>query len=194
MPPKISLEPGQTYHIYNRGNNRELLFWEEENYRYFLKLAKKHILSIADVYTYALLPDHFHLLVRIKEVEILKEIDITTSRQISSKFGHWFNAYTKAFNKSYQRVSSLFEKNFERSLITDESHFFRILLYIHWNPQKHKHINDYREWKFSSYQALLSQAPTALVRTAVLDWFGGKTGFIQAHEASLKGLYENWEP
>ena len=110
MPPKISLEPGQSYHIYNRGNNRDLLYREEENYHYFLRLARKHIIPIADVYAYALLPDHFHFLIRIKDEEELARMNIKTSQKISSKFGHWFNAYAKAYNKRYNRVSSLFEK------------------------------------------------------------------------------------
>ena len=54
------------YHIYNRGNNRENLFKQDRNYRYFLKLYAKHIEPIADTFAYCLLPNHFHLLVRIK--------------------------------------------------------------------------------------------------------------------------------
>ncbi|MCB9266528.1 MAG: transposase [Lewinellaceae bacterium] len=194
MPPKMPLEPGQSYHIYNRGNNRDLLFREEENYHYFLRLAQKHIAPVADIYAYALLPDHFHFLARVKDEEELVRIDITTSRKVSSKFGHWFNAYAKAYNKRYNRVSSLFEKNFERSLLSDESHFLRILFYIHWNPQKHKYLKDYRDWPYSSYQALLSDAPTFLARTQLLEWFGGKDGFIQAHDAYLSDLNDDWEP
>lgn len=48
------IELGTTYHIFNRGNNRENIFIEQKNYFYFLDLLKKHILPIADVYAYCL--------------------------------------------------------------------------------------------------------------------------------------------
>ena len=57
MPKKLPLKPGEFYHIYNRGNNRRRIFIDEENYFFFLKLAKKHISPIAHIYAYALLPN-----------------------------------------------------------------------------------------------------------------------------------------
>jgi putative transposase len=69
MPGPIALQPGCYYHIYNRGNNRENIFFEKENYSYFLKLYFKHIESIADTYVYGLLQNHFHFLVKTKTVE-----------------------------------------------------------------------------------------------------------------------------
>jgi REP element-mobilizing transposase RayT len=63
------LEFNHYYHIYNRGNNRENIFKEERNYRHFLKLYVKYIEPIADTFAYCLLPNHFHLLVRIKAEE-----------------------------------------------------------------------------------------------------------------------------
>ncbi|MBF8283376.1 MAG: hypothetical protein HW378_2291 [Anaerolineales bacterium] len=68
MSDPIPLHPGQYYHIYNRGNNRENVFREERNYPYFLKLYAKYIEPIAETYAYCLLRNHFHLLVRIREV------------------------------------------------------------------------------------------------------------------------------
>ena len=62
------LQYGQYYHIYNRGNNRENLFIEERNYRYFLQLYLMYIEPIAWTFAYCLLRNHFHLLVRIKDL------------------------------------------------------------------------------------------------------------------------------
>ena len=61
------IEEGYFYHIYNRGNNSEKIFFSEENYAYFLKLLTKYIFPVADIYAYCLLNNHFHILVRIKE-------------------------------------------------------------------------------------------------------------------------------
>lgn len=61
------------YHIYNRGVNREDIFVEERNYDLFLRLVKRHLTPVADLFAYCLLRNHFHLLVRIKsEGEILE--------------------------------------------------------------------------------------------------------------------------
>jgi REP element-mobilizing transposase RayT len=57
------LSPGNYYHIYNRGNNGEPLFFEEENYIYFLKLYDKYISPIAETYAWCLMKNHFHFLV-----------------------------------------------------------------------------------------------------------------------------------
>ena len=67
------METGTFYHYFNRGNNRENLFKEEANYNYFLQLLKKHITPVVDVYSYCLLPNHFHLVIKTKELEQLPQ-------------------------------------------------------------------------------------------------------------------------
>jgi len=69
MTSPTSLEYGAYYHIYNRGNNGENIFFEERNYHHFLKLYARHVAPVADTYAYCLLRNHFHVLVRIKTVE-----------------------------------------------------------------------------------------------------------------------------
>jgi len=61
------LQPGKYYHIYNRGNNKEILFRETGNYEYFLRLYDKYISPIAQTYAWCLMPNHFHLLIQVKE-------------------------------------------------------------------------------------------------------------------------------
>ena len=68
------LESGRYYHIYNRGINGCDLFTEEDNYYHFLNLYEKYIDPIADTYSWVLMPNHFHLLIRLKDTD---EIDLT---------------------------------------------------------------------------------------------------------------------
>lgn len=63
MPP---LEFDKYYHIYNRGNNREDLFRCDKDYNYFLSLIKKYINPVAEIFTWVLMKNHYHLLIRIK--------------------------------------------------------------------------------------------------------------------------------
>ena len=53
------------YHIYNRGYNRQDLFYEEQNYLYFLQRYEHHICPVADTFAHCLMKNHFHLLVRV---------------------------------------------------------------------------------------------------------------------------------
>ncbi len=83
MPNPEPLQFGQYYHIFNRGNNRETLFREERNYPYFLSLFVKHIDPVVDTYAYCLMPNHFHLLVRVKTVEEQTEAQIAKIGPVS---------------------------------------------------------------------------------------------------------------
>ena len=62
-----NLEPDTFYHIFNRGNNRENLFYKPENYLYFLKKYGKYLFPVLETYAYVLLPNHFHLMVRVRK-------------------------------------------------------------------------------------------------------------------------------
>ena len=174
MQTVIPLEPGQYYHIYNRGVNRTNLFIEERNYAYFMQLYAKYIAPVAETFAYCLLRNHFHLLVRIRD-------QVDRAGLVSHAFNNWLNAYAKAINKAYGRTGSLFQHHFGRRLVTSDRYFVALVHYIHYNPQKHGFVPDFREWPYSSYHALLSDQPTQLERTAVLDWFGGPQALQQFH-------------
>ena len=201
MSKPIPLQFGVTYHIYNRGNNRQPLFFEEENYRYFLRLYAKHIEPVADTFAYCLLGNHFHLLVRIMTEDEQREQAQARTRRVSGgksagadvgqpvevlqpsqQFGNLFNAYSKAINNRYRRTGSLFEHPFERIPVTSEAYFQQLVIYIHQNPQKHGLVDDFREWPYSSYHALVSQSRTRLKRETVLAWFDGQESLVAAHQ------------
>jgi len=65
------LFPGSYYHIYNHANGNENLFAEQENYRFFLQQYQKHIRPVADTLAYCLMPNHFHVLIKIRSTEEL---------------------------------------------------------------------------------------------------------------------------
>lgn len=180
------LQPGHYYHIYNRGNNRENLFHSERNYRYFLQLYAHHIYSIADTFAYCLLKNHFHLFVRIKETsQVSKTCEVFTSKEISQRFSNLFNAYAKAINKAYGRTGSLFEERFGRIEVNSTHYFLQLIVYIHFNPQKHGFIDNFCEWPWSSYHTLRTLKDTKLNRSDVLTWFGDKTRFDEFHRGMV---------
>jgi putative transposase len=184
----MPLHPGQYYHIYNRGNNRENLFVEDRNYRYFLQLYSKHIAPVAETYAYCLLRNHFHFLVRIQDQEHLTDLQDLSgvpSAKPSQAFSNLFNAYTRAFNRAYGRTGALFQRRFGRKQISSDAYFTQVVIYIHQNPQKHKFVDDFRDWPYLSYHAHLSAKPTQLKRAEVIAWFGTVDGFASAHSRAM---------
>ncbi|KAF5051718.1 hypothetical protein DSECCO2_416110 [anaerobic digester metagenome] len=67
------LEPDKYYHIYNHANGFENVFRCKENYLFFLQKYLFHLLPFFDTYAYCLMPNHFHLLIRVKSREEMLE-------------------------------------------------------------------------------------------------------------------------
>lgn len=207
-----TLCPSEYYHLFNRGNNRESVFCRPENSAYFLKKYTRYLLPVVDTYAYCLLPNHFHLLVRVKNVEQMLGLDGNTdlpslknleglarrgdeaatakfiSEMVSEQFRLMFMSYAKAINKQENRVGSLFQKNFKRLCINSDAHLLNLVLYIHANPQLHDLCGDFRDWSDSSYASMLSSSKTNLRRSEVLEWFGGKEQFVLRHNE-----YVDWK-
>ena len=65
---KTPLQADYSYHIYNHAVGNELLFKTEENYSFFLNRLKKYLSPYVDIYAFCLIPNHFHLIIRIKNL------------------------------------------------------------------------------------------------------------------------------
>ncbi len=201
------LNPSAYYHIFNHANGDENLFREPENYRYFLQQYEKHIVPIAHTLAYCLMPNHFHLVVQIKnETELLTKTDLpgfknleglVSSKIISQQFSNLFNGYTKAFNKKYNRRGSLFIKNFKRKPILNDAQLITAILYVHNNPVHHGFTQLMKDWTWSSVHALYHKEATIVDREALLSVFGTKIAFEQLHlsaeKEKLKRLSEAYE-
>ena len=193
MPDPAPLQPDRFYHLFNRGNAGEDLFREPRNYPYFLELYQHHIHPIASTFAYCLMRNHFHLLIKIRgENEIAQHLTgfrnlsgVNQSRVVSQQFSNLFNAYTKSINKAYERTGNLFERPFERIEVNSDNYFTNLIFYIHFNPQKHGFVNDFRSWKWSSYNGLLANGPSRLQRDELLQWFCGRERFMDFHNGAV---------
>ncbi len=63
----MRFEEGHIYHIYNMGNNSQKVFFNNENYLFFLWKVRNEIKPIAEVLAYCLMPNHFHFMVMATE-------------------------------------------------------------------------------------------------------------------------------
>ena len=195
------METDKFYHIYNRTNNKELLFKEDINYFYFLNQFKKYISPISDVYAYCLIPNHFHFVLKIKESSHLERFfeaklekaktksqdlqgfeNLGGLKLISQQFSNLFNSYTKSINKKYNRNGSLFAQNFKKKEINTEKYLQQVILYVHLNPFFHAVSDDFESYLHSSYNSIISLKTTELKRKEVIDLFGDKQNFIFMHQ------------
>jgi REP element-mobilizing transposase RayT len=152
---KIRFHPGDTYHLYNRGNNRENIIVERENYGYLLHLVRRHLRPVMDILAYCVMPNHYHLLVRMKardgspvqtsEVSETSEV----SRQISNAMMRFSVAYTKAINKRYGRVGALFQGPYQAKPVPPER-LLDLSCYLHHNPVAAGLVEDAADWPYAS--------------------------------------------
>ncbi|MDB9514500.1 transposase [Kamptonema animale CS-326] len=142
MPRRqIIFQAGNYYHVYNRGNNCQLIFFERENYIYFLRQLRNHLITHGvDIIAYCLMPNHYHLLVYLQNDDFSKLMQSFTL------------SYTKAINKRYQRVGSLFQGRFQAIHVDREDYLLHLTRYIHLNPVSAKIVEKAEDWEFSSYQ------------------------------------------
>jgi len=169
--------PDRYYHIYNRGNNRDKLFYHSGDYFFFLAKYKEYVAPFAETYAFCLLPNHFHFLIKTRN-------EISSSKSVvSNQLRKLFICYTKRINFMQKRTGGLFTKNFQRIEISDEAYLSHLVNYIHKNPVKHGIQNNYESYIYSSYRIILSESKTHLNREAIIYWFGGKKEFILYHQS-----------
>jgi hypothetical protein len=195
---KTPLTGSSYYHIFNRGINRQHVFFTEDNYLYFLALVKKYCLNHMHILAYSLLPNHFHLIVKIKDELIItnqESVAVYTQtipprtlndeteigKQASKQLGKLFASYAMAINKQENRVGNLFDPKFKRLEITEQKHLEYAIFYTHYNPEKHGYSSNFRKYRFSSYSAISGNERTSINRELVWDIFGGKEDFLLYH-------------
>jgi len=116
-PTQIPLQEGKYYHIYNRGNNSETLFYTEDNYKYFLNKYDKYLSEYINTYAYCLLPNHFHLLVSVKETKVISNEESNKKVQslehiISFQFRKFFTSYAMSINLQKKQNRKFISKKF----------------------------------------------------------------------------------
>ena len=123
----MHFEQGHIYHIFNQGNNRQKIFFDKENYLYFLKKVHGHIKPFADILAWCLMPNHFHIMVFIRDTTrqttLEEETDTTrqttlsrqtslkdenVSKQFTKSIAIMLSSYTRAINKQQNSSGSLF--------------------------------------------------------------------------------------
>lgn len=145
------------YHIYNRGNKKQKIFFKEENYLYFLKKIRTELLPYCEILAYCLMPNHFHFIVFIKNKEhIISNNDNKNNKTLNNAIAIVLRSYTRSMQAQENFTGSLFQQKTKAKELTDTNNFTINYIslcahYIHLNPLKAGIVENLKEWKFSSY-------------------------------------------
>ncbi len=140
--PRISRKESPTgiYHIIGRGVNRQTIFEEDADRKYFLKLLYKYKgLNKFTLYAYCLMNNHFHLLIKA---------DKGTISEVMQKINC---SYAMRYNNKYGRVGHLFQARYKSEPITDYAYFLTALRYIFQNPVKARIVSKIDDYPWTNY-------------------------------------------
>lgn len=141
MPRKSrELVDGGIYHVYSRGNNFQKLYRQREDCQIFLQLIQKTKTTfLFDVFHYCLMPNHYHLLLKIMRGDDLPRIMHSV-----------LLSYTRYYKKAYGFKGHVFASRFRSPLIQEESYYLQCGRYIERNPVKAGIVKDVWEYECSS--------------------------------------------
>jgi REP element-mobilizing transposase RayT len=172
----VLIIPDHYYHIYNKAVANNLIFIEDRNYIFFISKIQKYVLDSADVLAYCLMPNHYHLIVKIKN----PGFPVSMHKLALS--------YAVSFNNFYDRKGHLFSGPYQRKHVEDLKYLLHLSRYIHLNPVKAKLIETAEEWKYSSYREYIGLANPDFVNQSII------LGIMNDYKpSSSSGLHDNYK-
>lgn len=142
--PRKSYKPNTFYHIYNRGNRKQKIFLQTEDYERFISSMQRFLTTNKYdllIYSYCLMPNHYHLLVNSGSCPI----------EITYFMHRFMTSYVMYFNKKYDYVGRLFQSSYNAKSIRSLKHFNKIVNYISQNPVKAGLVENAQDYKWSEY-------------------------------------------
>ncbi|HEY0742152.1 MAG TPA: transposase [Chryseosolibacter sp.] len=150
----MSFQCDRFYHIYNRGNNKQKIFFTNANYRFFLQKVAKEIAPASDLVCYCLMPNHYHFMIYFGSGHRNFRQAINMEN-LERKIGTLQSSYTRAINYQEKRVGSLFQAKFKVVDIDDFDQARTCFRYIHRNPVKAGLVAEAQKWIHSSFNEYL---------------------------------------
>lgn len=133
--------PNLPFHIIDRGNNKQVLFQEDKDFFYFLKLIEKYKKELKfKLYHLCLMPNHIHLI-----------IEPTVEGVLSMAMMRLTLAYSSYFNQKNKGVGHVWQGRYKSSLIGEEGYFITCALYTELNPVRAKMVTYPQDYQWSSY-------------------------------------------
>lgn len=133
--------PGAVYHVMSRGNKWARVFYDDQDRKLFLeRLAKATDRFHLDIYAFCLMSNHFHLFLRTEEGNL-------------SRAMHWIiSSYSGRFNRRHNESGHLFQGRYKSILVSDDSYWINLSIYIHLNPVRADLVADPGQYFWSSFR------------------------------------------
>ena len=141
MPRKARIDaPGALHHIIVRGIERRKMFYDDSDRDNFLnRLGVILTDTKTPCFAWALIPNHFHLLLRTGAVSIA-----TVMRRL-------LTGYAISFNRQHRRRGQLFQNRYKSILCQEDSYLLELVRYIHLNPLRARLVSDLKKLDKYSY-------------------------------------------
>jgi len=164
-PPLL---PGNYYHFYNRGVNRQLIFLHKDNWRFFLQRMRQYFIpEIIIILAYCLMPNHYHLLVYLRGEDV--------GNKVMQPFG---TSYVKAVNRQQKRVGPLYQGPFKARHVDSDVYLAHLTRYIHLNPVRARLVDHPADWPYSSYSDYIGTRNGTLPQTEfILSQFASQADY-----------------
>ncbi len=179
------------YHVYNRGNNKQRIFFCSEDYLQFLKRCQKYIAPRSEILAWCLMPNHFHFMIQVNA------IGLSPFRQggnemplISNGFQLLQSSYAKRINQRDNRTGSLFQQKTKSKLIKDGTQLVNTFWYTHYNPVEAGLVNRMQDWAYSSYPDFCNPRNTTLCNVELAKNLIGLSG-IDFPNSRMEGIKDD---
>lgn len=140
------------YHIYNRGNNSQPIFYNENDYQQFVDSSYKYLVPNCQILAWCLMPNHFHFLLEANEKSLEPIIwggnEMTS---LTNGFQLLQSNYAKLINNKINRTGSLFQQKTKAKFLENKNYAMTAFRYIHQNPVKANLVDKLEDWNYSSY-------------------------------------------
>ena len=181
MPRRyLTFSPGEHFHLYNRGVNRDIIFFDDDNYEFFLHNILRYMLPVVDIVAYCLMPNHYHILIRVKETS-----EVEPTSEVSRMMMKLAVSYTKGLNHRYDRIGPLFQGAFQAKHISSTAYLFQVIGYIHYNPVEAELVRSPEDWIFSSSRAYLGLEVSQILSVETLLDLGGLANYLEVKNTNL---------
>ena len=154
----------EIYHIYNRGNQKQPVFYSRDNYLFFLKKVQKFISPRCSILNWSLMPNHFHFLIKTTPVSIIRVPNAVIPLQnLTEGIRLLLSSYTKGLNKQLGLTGNLFQQKTKAKCtslvsdtlkVSDTKRCYSTIAfhYIHQNAWKAGLVEKIEDWEFSSFR------------------------------------------
>jgi putative transposase len=175
--PRLAVA-GHVHHVLQRGNNKQVIFVDEEDYRFMLALLGEHATrEKVGIHAYVLMPNHFHLLLTPQKGNGLSNMMQAVGRR-----------YVQYFNKRHQRSGTLWEGRYRATLLQPELHLLTNTAFIDLNPVRAGLVARALDYPWSSHGHYVGHHVDKLVTPHPVHWSLGNTPFErEARYADLVG-------